>query len=59
MFHCTLDVETLLPLDCTAAQMAHAQGEGCVRRSERRQLLVGYVRTGEGWAIDQIALKAL
>lgn len=50
-FHCVVETETALPQDCTLAQMAHAQGSGFVRRTERRVLKVEYVKTSGAWAI--------
>ena len=40
-FHRT--VETAIAQDCTLGQMAHAQGSGFVRRTERRVLNIEYV----------------
>jgi len=53
-FHCNVDFETALAQDCTLAKMAHAQGDGFVRRTERRVLNVTYVKTGGAWAIKKI-----
>jgi hypothetical protein len=39
-FHCSLEVATEIPQDCTPAQMAHAQGGGLVLWTERRVLHV-------------------
>lgn len=50
-FHCAVEVETELAPDCTLAQMAHAQGTGFVRATERRVLEVDYVRIDDGWMI--------
>lgn len=55
-FHCLVETETPLGRDCTLAQMAHAQGEGVVRKSERRLLRADYVKTDAGWAIDRMRL---
>ena len=50
-FHCAVETETAIPQDCTLAQMAHAQGSGFVRRTERRVLKVEYVKSSGAWAI--------
>jgi len=55
-FATLVDMETELPRDSTLAQMAHVQGEGVVRRTERRTLLVGYAKTGGAWAIQGVKL---
>jgi hypothetical protein len=53
-FHCTVDFETALAQDCTLARMAHAQGSGFVRRTERRVLNVDYVKASGAWAIKKV-----
>ena len=55
-FHLIAELETERPRDCTLAQMAHAQGEGVVRRSEARVLKAEYVRAGDAWAIAKVEL---
>jgi hypothetical protein len=55
---CAVELEFELPLDCTLAQMAHAQGEGRVRHSERRVLTADYVKLEGGWAIARLELAA-
>ncbi|MGH9716558.1 MAG: hypothetical protein ACRD4R_07515 [Candidatus Acidiferrales bacterium] len=50
-FQCAVEVETPIAQDCTLARMAHAQGSGFVRRTERRMLNVRYVKTGGAWSI--------
>jgi hypothetical protein len=52
-FHCNVDFETALAQDCTLARMAHAQGGGFVRRTERRVLNVDYVKADGAWAITK------
>lgn len=56
-FACVVEIETAIPADCTLAEMAHAQGDGFVRRTERRVLEVDYVKRGEGWAIAKAGLE--
>ena len=50
-FATLVDLETELPRDTTLAQMAHAQGQGVVRATERRTLHVNYVKAEGGWVI--------
>ncbi len=53
-FHCTVETEIAIAQDSTLAQMAHAQGGGFVRRTERRELRVEYAKTGGAWAIAKV-----
>jgi hypothetical protein len=39
--------------------MAHAQGHGLLRRTERRILRIDYVKTGGTWKIGKVALSTL
>ncbi|HEY6443274.1 MAG TPA: hypothetical protein VIY66_08040 [Candidatus Acidoferrales bacterium] len=50
-FQCAVEVENPIAQDCTLARMAHAQGGGFVRQTERRVLKVEYVKNGGSWAI--------
>jgi len=50
-FHCIVETETPIAKDCTLAQMAHAQGSGFVRSTERRVLNVEYAKTNAAWSI--------
>jgi SnoaL-like domain len=55
---CTVRVET--PLDapgCTLVEMARLQGEGTLRRHERRVLEQAFVRESGGWRIDRSLLR--
>jgi hypothetical protein len=58
-FSCTAELETPLAQDCTLAQMAHAQGDGFIRRTERRVLKVDYAKTGDAWAIAKVTSTPL
>lgn len=58
-FDCVVEAEAPLPKDCTLAQMAHAQGNGTIRRIERRTLTVDYTKTSGTWKIGKVALPAL
>lgn len=53
-FYCAVEFESAIPLDCTLARMAHAQGGGFVRRTERRVLNAEYVKTSGAWAIAKV-----
>ncbi len=55
-FACVVAMEVPIARDCTLAQMAHAQGGGVVRRSERRVLEAEYVKAGGEWAVARIGL---
>ncbi|HTV80705.1 MAG TPA: hypothetical protein VMF03_20810 [Steroidobacteraceae bacterium] len=54
-FDCAVELETALDRDSTLAQMAHVQGHGSVRRTERRMLKVDYVRSAGAWTIRTVA----
>jgi len=58
-FHCTAEIETTIAQDCTLAQMAHAQGGGFVRRTERRVLKVEYVKASGAWAIAKVEFASV
>lgn len=56
-FQCAVDFETPIAKDCTLAQMAHLQGDGFVRRTERRALRIEYVKNAGGaWSIAKAEL---
>jgi hypothetical protein len=57
-FHCTVEIETTIAQDCTLARMAHAQGGGFVRRTERRVLEVEYRKASGVWAIAKARFQA-
>ncbi len=57
-FDYAVEFETPLPRDSTLAQMAHAQGHGLMRFTQRRRLRVDYVKADCGWRIAQVALSA-
>lgn len=58
-FECAVETETPLAADCTLAQMAHAQGHGATRRTERRVLTVHYTKATGAWEIVRVASSAL
>jgi hypothetical protein len=53
-FQCEVKIESTIAPDCTLARMAHAQGGGFVRRTERRVLKVEYVKASGAWAIAKV-----
>ncbi len=55
-FHCVVDIETSIARDSTLAQMAHAQGSGFLRRTERRVLRVIYAKSSGAWSIASAEL---
>ncbi len=57
-FDCVVDLETRLPEDSTLGQMAHAQGTGTVRNTERLMLTVEYARKSGVWTIEKVAAQA-
>jgi hypothetical protein len=58
-FDCAVEVEIPLSTEGTLAQMAHAQGHGTVRRTERRALRVDYTNIGGTWKIASVVLRTL
>jgi hypothetical protein len=50
-FACTVEIETPIAQDSTPARMAHAQGDGFVRRTERGVVKVEYAKAAGAWAI--------
>ena len=55
-FAALVELETELPRDTTLAQMAHAQGGGVVRATQRRLLRAHYIKAGGAWAIERLEL---
>jgi len=55
-FDCAVEVEEPLAKDCTLAQMAHAQGNGSIRRAERRTLRAEYAKDRGTWKIGRVDL---
>jgi hypothetical protein len=55
-FDHAVEFEIPLPQDSTLAQMAHAQGHGVMRRTERRLLTIDYAKAPGGWRIAQVTL---
>jgi hypothetical protein len=57
-FPCVVEIETAISQDCTLSQMAHAQGGGFLRRTERRVLNVEYVKHSGSWAIAKFEFES-
>jgi len=57
-FHCLVEIESTIPQDCTLAQMAHAQGSGFIRRTERGELRVEYEKALGSWTVASVKLDA-
>jgi hypothetical protein len=57
-FHCAVETETAIARDSTLGQMAHAQGSGFVRRTERRVLKVEYRKASGVWTIAKAEFAA-
>ena len=54
-FHCTVQNETAIWPSCTLVEMAREQGEGFVRRSQRRVIEADYVKQAGVWKIVRAA----
>jgi hypothetical protein len=55
-FDYAVELETLLVRDSTLAQMAHAQGHGVTRRTERKLVTVDYTKANGSWRIAKVTL---
>jgi hypothetical protein len=53
---CAVQTEAAIGPNCTLVDMARQQGEGVLRRSEKRVLVGTYVRVGEAWKIERLEL---
>jgi hypothetical protein len=58
-FEHAVELETPLAQDSTLAQMAHVQGHGSVHRTERRQLMVRYLKSDGVWRMDTVEWRSL
>jgi hypothetical protein len=58
-FQCAVEIETAIAQDCTLARMAHAQGGGFIRRTERRVLKVEYANASGAWAIAKVEFASV
>jgi hypothetical protein len=57
-FDCAVEVQSMLPDDFTLGQMAHAQGSGTLRTTERRVLTVEYLKVAGAWTMGRICAEA-
>lgn len=57
-FDCVVEVQRRLPDDFTLGQMAHAQGSGTLRTTERRVLTVEYLKVAGAWTMQRICAEA-
>jgi len=57
-FDCAVEQETPLAANSTLAQMAHAQGFGSIRQTERRVLSVDFAKQDGRWSIRGATLRA-
>jgi hypothetical protein len=55
--HCTVETESPIEPCCTLVQMARLQGEGVVKRSERRVLESAYVKRHGAWKLARAAFR--
>jgi hypothetical protein len=54
---CTVETETAIGPSCTLVEMARLQGEGVIKRSERRVLESAYVKQAGVWRISHAAYR--
>ncbi len=57
-FYCTVQTETPIGPSCTLVEMACAQGEGFVERSQRRVIEAAYVKQDGIWKIRRVRMMA-
>ncbi len=50
-FHCTVQTKTAIGPSCTLVEMARAQGEGFIERSQRHMIEAAYVKEAGVWKI--------
>ena len=55
--HCVVQVATDIGPSCTLVEMARQQGEGVIKRSERRVLESAYVKEGGAWKITHAVYR--
>lgn len=58
-FDCAVEMEIPLATECTLERMAHAQGHGTIRRTERRVLRGEYTNIGGTWKLASVALRTV
>jgi hypothetical protein len=52
--HCTVQSEAPIGPNCTLVEMAREQGEGVLRRSEKRVLVGTYINVDGTWKIERL-----
>jgi hypothetical protein len=52
--HCAVQMEEAIGPNCTLVEMAREQGDGVLRREEKRVLVGAYVRVGGTWKIERL-----
>ncbi len=57
-FHCTVQTETAIGPTCTLVEMARAQGEGFIERSQRHVIEAAYVKEAGVWKIRRVRMMA-
>ena len=57
-FHCTAQTKTPIGPNCTLVEMARAQGEGFIERSQRRVVEAAYVKQAGVWKIRRVRMMA-
>lgn len=55
--HCTVETETVIGPSCTLVEMARLQGEGVVKKSERRVLESAYVKQHGHWKLARASYR--
>ncbi|MCW2365849.1 hypothetical protein M2333_001598 [Sphingobium sp. B11D3B] len=51
---CVVESASTLEADCTFAQMALAQGNRCIRQTERRVLITTLAKHDDGWVVTKV-----
>jgi hypothetical protein len=57
--HCAVQTETPIGPNCTLVEMARGQGEGVLRRTEKRVLASSYVKVDGAWKIERLMWERL
>ncbi len=57
-FHCVVEFATAIGRNSTLEQMAHAQGGGFIRNTDRRVLNVKYVKANGAWSIAEVKVAS-
>ena len=59
VIHCSVETETPIEPSCPLVEMARQQGDGVVRRSERRVLENSYLKQDGVWKIKRLAFQTV